>query len=186
MPEKAEYVADITYGDGKAMDVGTERALSTTLNNYHDYKSAHQCPVLFNGVAAGGGITYWFPVCSMIVFYGTEMVGATVYRTVTVAPFFRSATGVSASMRATLSRVRPVDVPGEWGLQYENPRFTDLYSTATWTTTSTTWATGSDATLSLGVKDPWRGVCWLVLEVTGQVETRGLAKCIEGARTGTF
>jgi hypothetical protein len=56
---------------------------------------------------------------------------------------------------------------------------------ATYTTTSATWQQGADANLDLSVKEVFFGYVWLLIEGTGHVQTRGLAKCCEGPRTVT-
>jgi hypothetical protein len=69
------------------------------------------------------------------------------------------------------------------GLAFMNPRYSgEVDRSATVTTTSTTWATTTDLTVSIDVKDLEWGTAWLIIELSGAAECRGVAKCIEGPR----
>jgi hypothetical protein len=193
--EKGEFVPDVGYGDGKPLDVAHERALINTINAYIDRKSAHQAPFLWNTASqanlGGGDNTVWRTLLVVPIFFGFEHLSATVTRTLTVAPFWSSSSGgVSSWLRITLTRSLPTDAPsvaiGEpTGGPFGDPIFPGEYSQSSeyGPTTSTTYATGADAELSLSVKDLQFGFAWIVIEGAGAARCRGLAKCIEGART---
>ena len=179
--EDAELVPDMSYGDGRPWDVGHDRALINTVNKLLDYKTAHQGPQLWNtfhNVNAGNAYS---PVFFGPCFFGIEIITTSVTRTLSVAPFFRSKSGGSASIRVTIMDTPPVSYPGS-DPEFYVGRFTGKYASATWSTTSTTWQTGIAANLSLGVKDYNNGCLWLLIEKSGQGECRGLAKYIESAR----
>lgn len=193
--EPVELVPDLCYGDAKPYDVGHERAIANALNVLIDYKTAHQSPFLWNDVetlslpanSSLGTVTFFFGP----VFLGLENLGATVTRSLTVAPHFRSIAGGDAYIRVTLSRMIPQHGPSKDSSTpildcgpYGDPAFGDYASqTSEWSTTSTTWATGSDKTLDVAVKDLYYGYAWLTIEGSGDVECRGLGKCILGPRT---
>ncbi len=176
------------YGDGRPYDVGHERGLVDTVNTYFDRKSAYQGSFLWNRTGRANGITWNVLFCGPI-FLGRDVHSSRVTRLLTVAPFWRSATGAASTLRVSLSRIMPqagasVD-PVLYGADaFRNPKLTDAFSqSTTWSTSSTTWATGADATLNAGVKDITNGIVWLVVEGGGEAECRGLSKMIEGVRT---
>jgi hypothetical protein len=182
---KGELVPTMLYAEGRSRDVGTDRALANAINVFHDRKSAHQSPWLTRDVHTGGGSSTALLVRP--VFFGTEHLSSTVVRSVTVAPWFRSSAGGNVSITVTLSEMLPVYAPAQdYASAVFKPSFPGRFAQATWTTTSTTWTTGADATLSLGVKDLEIGFAFLVIETTALTgslaECRGLAKCIEGVR----
>ena len=185
--EKAEFVPDMCYGDGRPWDVGHDQAIARTINAFIDHKSAHQAPYIQNQVIGlYDEITAsWFTMFFGPIFVGTEHLSATVTRFLTVAPFFRSRNGNDAYIRITIMRSPPVGaqigfLPGE---QYRDSVYNDHFSQSQeYHTTSTTWQTGADATLSLETKDIFFGFVWILIEGQGYVESRGLAKCIESAR----
>jgi hypothetical protein len=183
---KGELIPTMLYADGRPRDVGTDRALANALNVYVDRKSAHQSPWLVNDEASGQNSNSIIAYLRA-VFFGTEHVSATVERFVTVAPWFRSSDGGSTTITVTLTDTLPTYRPGkDFSTDVWNPSFAGKYAQATWTTTSTTWTTGADATLSLGVKDLNYGFAFLIINTAadsgGSYEYRGLAKCIEGIR----
>ena len=192
-----EYIPELSYGDGRPLDVGHDRALAKNFNAYIDYKSGHNTPLIWNTAAVSGlvGTTPsgdgWITMYAGLRFFGREMCTATVTRTLTVAPLWRSRTGGSAWLRVTLSRVIPQAPPGVDVSLYsvsafQNPAYANAFSQSTeWTTSSTTWQVGADATLSLGVSDVFYGYMWLIVEGAGDAESYGLVKCIEGPRTGS-
>jgi hypothetical protein len=185
--ELGELLPNMCYGDGRPYDAGHERGLINTINAFYDRKSAHQGSFLWNRTARANLIT-WNALFVGQIYLGREMLASRITRTLTVAPFWRSATGAASSLRVTISRLKPqalasVD-PTRYGADaFINPKFTGEFSqSTTWTTSSTTWQTGADFALDAGVKDPDTGNVWLVIEGGGEAECRGLAKIIEGIR----
>jgi hypothetical protein len=190
--DKAELVADLTWGDGKPLDVGTDAALAKTVNAYMDYKSALQCPMLWrdtNAIGAGGDFTTSVaPGHAALLHFGTDNLSGTIARTLTVALWLRSSSGADAHARVVLSRNRPLGDPAAeselfTGLSFMNPRYTgEVDRSETFTMTSTTWQTTDDLTVSIDVKDLEWGTAWLIIELSGAAECRGVAKCLEGPR----
>ena len=186
--ELAELVPNLCYGDGRPWDVGHDQAIARSINQYIDHKSAHQSPYLHNAtLLLYDEITVaWFTMAFGPIFVGTEHLSSTVTRTLTVAPWFRSQNGNAAKLRITIMRSPPVAagigfLPGE---QYRNSVYNDHFSqSAEYSTSSTTWQMGADANLSLNTKDIFFGFVWVLIEGQGDIESRGLAKCIEGPRT---
>lgn len=186
--DPGEFVPDMCYGDGRPYDVGHERAIARTLNNFIDYKSAHQAPALStqvqgNWFEAG---TQWVTMFFGPEFLGTEHLDSSVTRVLRVAPWLRSRTGATAKVRITIMASPPTGndgggyLPGE---QFSDPIVTDRFSRSSeWTTTSTTWAQGDTVELSLGVKDLFFGFVYILIEGYGYVECRGPALCSEGPR----
>lgn len=176
---KGELIPTVMYAEGRPRDVGTDRALANALNVFVDRKSARNTPWLTRAGIVGEDAVFRIRP----IFFGTEHLSATVERFVTIAPWIRSSTGGTATFTARLLENWPTDPPAfaAW-----TPSFIGKYSeVATWSTTSTTWAIGDDATLSLGVKQLALGYAFLLLECAGLgncMEFRGLSKCIEGVR----
>lgn len=184
--EKTELLAAAAYGDGRPWDAGVDRSMANALNNFHDHKSATSCPML--SVSARQGLDDGITLFTGIVGFGMQQPGATVSRSLFVAPWMRSVSGGTANITVTLSRLMPS--PGAGVLetsasQFMTPDFGLHYSTATFTTTSTTWATATPQELNLEVKDPWFGLCWLTIEADDFAQTRGLAVCYEGPRVAS-
>jgi hypothetical protein len=191
--DKAELVADLTWGDGKPLDVGTDATLAKTINAYIDYKSALQCPTLWNDPIATGAAgetlsTQVAPGYAGMIHLGTDITMGAITRTLTCALWLRSSDGNAAYARVRLSRNRPTGVPSAEselfsGLSFYDPQYTgEVDESATVTTSSTTWATTTDLTLSIGVKDLEWGCAWIIIELSGSAQCRGFAKLIEGPR----
>lgn len=197
--DKAELVADETWGDGRPYDVGTNAALAKTVNAYIDYKSALQCPMLWSEAAPGpsspvGGETFstWVATGqSALIHFGTDICMGSVTRTLTCALWLQSSAGAANNgyARVALARNPPSGNPGteDAGLMsvpfsqfsYSGPVSRSEIVTVT---PGTGWATSADLTVSIGVKDLEWGCAWLIVEICGDVQCRGLAKCIEGPR----
>lgn len=96
-------------------------------------------------------------------------------------PWYRSSTGASVTLTATLCRTPPtgtdfiITVAATPTNVLSNPNVS-----TSWTTTSTTWAAGASASLSLRVADD-EGISFLVIEGTEDMETRGMCKMHIGA-----
>jgi hypothetical protein len=189
--DRAELVPTLAYGDGRAMDAGIDKAIAITANAYIDYKSAHQS-ITISGVTpsanlSGSGTSFWRVLYWTPIFVGTEHCSATITRSLTVAPRWRSSDGTNAWLRITISRQPPVSGPAVVGigLAFLDPMFTGDFSQVQYgPITSTTYQIGADATLSLGVKDLQFGYAWLIIEGAGAAVCQdGLAKCLEGPRT---
>ena len=177
---KGELISTALYAEGRPRDVGTDRAIAGSLDAFIDRKSAHQSPMLWRtGYKSDNAAFRAIPL-----FFGTEHLSATVERFVTIAPFLRSSAGDLVTLTITLTDQWPAYAPAKSSNAL--PQFPGKYAQAVWTTSSTTWATGADATLSLSVKELNYGFAFLVMTsvVTGasNLECRGLAKCIEGVR----
>lgn len=190
--EKAEFMAQVAYGDGRPYDAGYDHGLAYTLNAFIDYKSAHQSPFLDSSAAraqTGGPFTDTWRVLHCIpIFLGTEHLTATVRRTYTMALWWRSfSVGQSSSIRVSIARQFPamgIDVPAtNLDDGWVNVAHKDAFAiSSTLTTTSDTWQQSSDIDLELNCKDLFFGIVWLVIEGTNAAECRGLAKLIEGPR----
>lgn len=190
--EPARFLPQVAYGDGRPVDPGHDHGLAFTGNALIDYKTAHQSPFLVGPSSPVGtaGSTEWELLFIRRVPLGTEHLSSTVRRQLTVAPRYKSATGASVSVRVSIGRNMPTEVPGQAvgsGLflttGYVNPTFSGEFSrTAAWTTSSTTMAVGAEATLDLNCKDLSFGFVYLIVEVKGDMICSGLAKCHEGPR----
>jgi hypothetical protein len=172
------------YGDGNAEDNGSLWHAGNTLNHYHNYKSANSAPILFttSGFGAFSGerrVQFIIPV-----FFGLEQVTSAVTRAVRVAPFFASSDGTAATVRVTLSRSLPQWQPSATpGSTHADLIFSGESSSASWTTTSTTYATGAEQELSLAPKHLQQGYAFLTVEVdSNKVLCYGLGRCQEGAK----
>lgn len=168
--------------DGQSRDVAHDLALARLLENMHDYKLTVQAPQLLSTVATNVGTSPPTYRCVLIqpIYLTSAQLATSVRRELTVAPFFRAGAGAgggSVNVRISLCR-RP---PSGDTFDEVVDRGQD-YVEATWSTTSTTWATGAAAVLDIGSVKPGDGVCWLLLELGPQAESRGIARCSEGPR----
>ncbi len=180
-----EMPATLSYGDGKARDVGYERGLARLVGHLMDHKTAHQSPMLGDPVAndtysTGGG----FQLCAIAPIYlGKDKPTGQVIRYVYVAPMFRSLDGNARSVRVTLSRVPPT------GNTFNDVVMPTPSVSATWTTSSTTYVTGTETAFSVDIKafdtfisSGHGGVAWLSIECGYQAQCLGLAQVIERER----
>ena len=174
LTDEVELPPENSYGDGEPRDVGTDLVLARLLNNLIDVKTANHSPQL-TAVMSGSGGT-WNLVSVEPHYVGLEQFGIFV-RTATVAAWMRSTNGASASVRVSLCR----DMPSDDSDADVNRGL--VYSEVTFSQTSTTWATSSDGDLSLAVKSE-TGFVFILIEVSSNAETRGLAKFVEGEREG--
>lgn len=194
--DKAEFVAELTYGDGKPLDVGSDAALGHTVNAFIDYASGHQQPILVkegNGAQAGtvgaGGMDVVATTLFVIpIHFGFDHLTTSVTRDVTVALWYRASGLGTAEVRATLSRTLPTSKPcadGDFTAGYfGSPVYpAESSQSETWSTTSTTWQQTSDVTLSIAVKDLSWGMAYLIIEGSGDTQCRGVAKLVEGPRS---
>lgn len=189
---RPELLSTSLYGDGKPQDVGTDKMLANNLDLFIDAKSCAQSPMLVAGseIASlslggsdfddGSGMLFMFPI-----FTGLEQPSSPISRVLTVAPWFRSSDGQAAYVRISITSELPTVPPASdentaVAGYYGNPRFTGSSSTI-WSTTSTTWTKGDDYDLPMIQKNDI-GCCWIIIEGSGAVECRGLAKCRESAR----
>lgn len=174
-----ELIPADAYADGKARDVGYDRAMCRLLNNLHDHKTRHVGPVLANTVmtnttySTGGGYRM---LALQPVFLTKERAGANNQRAIKVAPWFRSSDGTSVTIRVSLITQPPI------GTSVNDVTLPGFYQQATWTTSSTTWQQGAETSLTCGVKQPNAGIGYLVLEGTIKSETRGLGQMNETER----
>jgi hypothetical protein len=194
--DKAEFIADQAYGDGKSHDVGYDAALANLANMYIDRKSARNSPLLFTEhnqyttsavntqPTSYNDVAYVGPL-----FFGTEQLSNDVWRYLTLAPFFKldNASGATTGwLRVTLSRNPPIPIATDNGLDgstYSSYSFEQPYAQNTWSTNTTTWATGSDWSIALNYKNTF-GLVWIMIEVQN-CQVRGLAKVVEGVRSTT-
>lgn len=180
----AELIPTLSYGDGKPWDVGHDRSLAATIDNFIDHKSAHQAPMLFGGniitgVFATYRLYYVFPV-----YVGLDALSTTISRVFTVAPVMRSGDGLSQTVRVTLSDTMPTLAPSQSNTANQtNARFTGTYVTASWTTTNTTLHTGTEQEMSLNVKNIHWGYVYVAVEVSSNnAICLGLGKLFESER----
>ncbi len=188
--DKAEFIPACAYGNGRAMDVGHERALARTLNALIDYKTAHQSPMLATGILGypvPNGADYLVVSLSPI-FLGLEQCANPPWRWLTVAPMVRWVQGLAGSVRVTFSRTKPTLVPGAaLSTGYQAVMFNDAFSQATWdagldAVGPQTYRILAEQKLNLLAKDGL-GMGWLVVAIQGAGFFYGFNKCSEGART---
>jgi hypothetical protein len=165
------------YGDGVGLDVGNQAALVRLINNLLDYKTARCSPYLYNDEASGEGATGTYRLIELCPIHLThEILGATVSRSLYVAPMFRSEDGAGASVRVSLCRSPPTDDT----LDDVNR---GVFSEAVFTTTSMTHAIPTPQPLTIGGLKDIEGVAWLLVELTANARCWGLAHVQEGPRT---
>jgi hypothetical protein len=186
--EKAEFIAEVAYGDGRPYDAGYDRALGHNFNAFHDYKSAHQSPVLVASQripqaepTGDYGVLFIIPI-----HLGMDTLSSTVRRTLTVAPILNQGLVPGTTpLRVSIGQSMPVEaVTGEPTGAYEDPSFKGPFSqSAVWTNNTGGWVQGADAVLDINCKDVHFGHVFLLIEGGYGMTCRGLAKCVEGIRT---
>lgn len=174
-----ERHVDLTYGDGKPYDVGSIVGFSRLVENLIDHKTAIQSPYLSNTVMSNTtspveGVT-WKLVMMAPVYMSAGLLSNTLVRYLKLAPWFRSSTGTSASVRVSLCATPPVA-----NAVFDIDRGT-YFGDATWSTSSTTWSKPAAASIACNLKDGV-GIAWLLVECTYGCETRGVAECTEQER----
>ncbi len=178
--DPVELVPNASYGDAVGRDVGHEVALMRLVNNLIDYKTGHQAPVLATAVmtpnfaAAPVGSTHQL-MMAYPIHLSAEILHNDVWRRLWVAPFMRSTDGLTASCRVSLCRNPPTDT------DKFNVSRGGIYSEATFTRSSTTFATAAENALVCNMKG-FNSIAWIVIECTSNCETWGLGKCAEGPR----
>jgi hypothetical protein len=174
-----ELVPTVSYGDGSGRDAGHETALIRQLDNFLDYKSAIQCPMLSSTVVSNTTVTGadYLLVAYFPIFLGYDILGSGATRLVSVAPWAYSTDGTSTKLRISLCRDRPS------GSSLTNMYLGAILSRAEWTgITSATPGALSAKSLVAQVKHPFTGQAYVVIELGYKCATRGLARFVEGAR----
>jgi hypothetical protein len=182
--QPTEFLPDLSFGDGRSLDVGHETALDNAINNLIDHKTAHHAMFMWTELpTAGSGLNQWRSLFFGRIYLGQEMLGNSVYRYMTLAPWFwldNSAGATSADVRVTISRDMPTHPIGVSSSD-DGLSFSEFYSQATWSTSSTTPAMGAEQTLEVRVKDIFWGMAYILVEKRNAF-CRGLIKAREGER----
>ena len=172
-----ERHAAVMYGDGKPYDVGSCVGLTRLVDNLIDHKQAMSVPMLLSTVATNTSFTTGYRLVAIVpVFLSTGVLNNSIVRYAKVAPWLRSSDGTETHVRVTLSVWPSTDD------DLDDATIPTPYTQQTWTTSSTTWATGTAATLTLNVKSA-AGIGWLHIECDYKAETRGIAQFVEQERT---
>jgi hypothetical protein len=177
--DAVELPANITFGDAVGLDVATQTAINRLINNLIDFKTAHCEPWVTNAEIAptklSGSAVYELVECRPINLTSDNLL-STPKRSLTVAPLLRSSDGTSASVRITLVKQPPGDNTTS------DVNRGGVLAEAVFTTTSTTLAIGTPATLNIGTLKDLNGNAFLLVELTLKARFRGLAQCQEGPR----
>lgn len=172
--EPGELLPTLSYGDGVAIDTGTDYALATTANWIQDHHTKHMSPMLAPvpvSYASGSGFkTLMFSY--IYLGQGAQSSGARRY--LNVAPFFRSTDGSSVTLRVTLLRNKPTSNV------IVDATLPPPYAQVTFTTTSN-WNTPATAALETSVLGVG-GEGFILIEGTQKCETYGLASVTESHR----
>lgn len=161
------------YGDGAAHDSGTDMELCRLLDSMIDHKTAQNTPILDLELTSKVGPT-WTATRCFPSFVGQNVPGSNnVVRRVMVAPFMRSVDGLSASVRVTLSMSPPTDNPA--AVQFGDVVFTQPYAQATFTSSSTTYATATAQAMLVSMAFN-NAPIWVTVEVSTNAAERGLAR----------
>ena len=178
--EQVALYSTYGYGDGAPLDTGYEKDLARLANNMVNYRTARvAAPYLHRTVIndasfSGGGTTK-----AIIAVYpanfqpGALMLGD---RLIYARPWFRSNDGTSVTLTVSLCATPPTGTSFENG-DVDAPQYSlgAVYESKTWTTTSTTWAVGSQQSFSGKSVNQVTGEVYVVLETNStKLETRGL------------
>jgi hypothetical protein len=181
--EAGEFTANLSFGDGKSLDVGHEVGMLRLINAMQDYKTAHQSPSMWTEQPSYSGTSGFQSAWFGIIYLGQLRLSNVFTRHLTVAPWLaldNSAGAVTGSVRVTISRDLPkaaIGSPTSTGL----PSWSEAYVQATFTTTTTTWAQATPQLMQVNVKELTWGTAFLTLEINNAM-TRGLSLCIESPR----
>jgi len=178
--EDIELVPTATFTDGAGRDVGHEVALARQLDNFIDYKSAVQSPMLFNTVVSNTTVTgtsymlagYW------PIFLSYEILSNSILRNISVAPWAYSTDGTSTKIRVTLCRDRPS------GSSLTDHTRGSVFGSAEWTgiTSTTPGILSASTSITANVKHPFTGMGYVMLELGYKCASRGIARWVESAR----
>jgi hypothetical protein len=173
-----EIVPSMAYADGFGRDTGYDAALIRLADNFADYKSAIQAPMLWSTEVSNTTVTgsdYMLADCRPM-FLTREYLTNAVFRYVSIAPWARSTDGTSTKIRVSLCTGRPT------GTSLTNVTRTGLVASYEWTgITSTTAAIQTAQDFLARVKDS-NGQCFIVVELGYKCASWGLARFREGAR----
>ena len=167
------------YGDGVPLDVGYEQDAVRLANNLIHYKTAPQQPTIYSETRDFTGAGTWQLVEVMPFFVGMGEFTAGRTRLLSVAPRIRSTSGATAEIRVTASRLFPS------GTSRDDITRVSPYTSATFTTTSTTASVSTAQTLDIShvrLSDTLLGgVMWLLVEIKTATEFHGFARLKLGA-----
>lgn len=163
----------LDIGDGKPYTTGSERGMVRMLNNLCRSKTRHSSAGFFpSAITAAATAAGDYDVLGIKLI----RLRKNTVRSLEIAPYFRSATGASVTLRITVCESPPA--PAVATDPDNNLRFTLPYQQATWTTSSTTYQTGTAATFSASTRNA-TGLAWVIIEGTSNAQTYGLAQCSE-------
>lgn len=172
----------LEYGDGVALDTGSELRIATLANSLVEYKTHPQTAATTSEEWVYGGTGTYELVAVVPVFLGSGMLGPGYTILVSVAPMFKSTDGNTATVRYTLSRLN------HQGGTRDDVSFQDPYVQTSFSRTATTYAVPTVATLDTRhvIRGPGAlgGLAWLHVEINAKVSIRGaFAHLRVGARS---
>jgi hypothetical protein len=179
--ETTEYLVDQSFGDGKPLDAGNEKALINGINNLVDHKTAHHALYMWSvyqsNVSPGDYTLLHFGR----IHLGRETLNNSVYRHISLAPWFWLDNALGATtgyVRVTLSRQMPRQLANSSSNELE---FGEYYHRHEWSTASATPQAGAlhDFPAILKAQD-W-GMAYILVEYKDAF-CRGLVRGHEGER----
>jgi hypothetical protein len=174
--ELVELIPNVAVVEGAGRDVATDKQLMRLIDNILDYETM-SAPMLFNTVLYNTtNATGYQLVAATPIYLTLESQTNTRIRYASIAPWFRSSNGTTATIRITLCNKAPYQAT------VDDCDRGNFFTTASWTTSSTTWQMGAAEEIQMNVKSG-NGHAWLWIECSYLCETRGLARFSEGPRT---
>lgn len=169
---QVDLPADLSSGDGAALDVGYERSAWRLANNAVNYRLGGACLMSLGAVGAGTTSQVRSIIRIEEICLG-KMGLQNGDRLLWERPFFRSSDGTSATVYVSLCRGLPMGGSRHIA-DADNPGYSlgATFETQSWNTSSTTWAAGAAASFSLSILDS-EGHGYIVYEVSEKAETRG-------------
>jgi len=171
--------ATMDYGDGRPVHVAGAAFAVRALNNLVDYKTAVQSPHLrsesITWTTPPSGQTYQL-IEAGNWWFAPGYLSVNDDRKLYVAPYFKSDDGTSCSVRITLCRRIPDD---DQTYDVDRPA---PYTSATFTTTSTSYVIPTAQGLSITHCDLAAGFGILLIEITNHVVFYGLPECRLGPK----
>lgn len=176
--------ANVSFGDGTALDTGNEYDIATMCNNLVGYKTAVQTPYVCSeektfGLSAGGRGTYHAVEVAPFNVGAGLLSSLSKTRKLYVAPRFKVSTG-TGHVRITLLSIGPADGTNTTNGLDDLTRF-NPYREVTFSTTSTTFVVATTQSLDIRHLPLSLGLAYLLIEVDENTTYAGLSVCYVGA-----
>lgn len=183
--DPVELPADDHYGDGVAMDAGTAQTVARLINNLIDDKTAISAPQLSKLAMPLSFTADAFQLVEIRpLFLGYSEIDNAVSRSLTVGPYMKSSDGNAATVRVTVAPSPPNIMKAPADTEETADLTFGVTNSVEFTTDSTDYLVPGTNDISLNQVRRTQEVVWILIEVSSNAMTRGLAVCREAVRDG--